>query len=169
MSDKETRKVVEDTEKAFQDKKKEVQIRLIKDIVQRTLEKIDDIDKQIKDLEEKKRILRLDIEDLKNGKLNLLLERQDKDEKAKETSVIVIKEAANTYFPDPWYVPYVIKWNQPVYNQDAIWCATSAGKPLYGGNDTDMPNDNSLTINASLVKDAVPGAYLVAGHIVNLR
>ena len=114
------KQVTESTEKAFQAKKDDAKKEMIRQIVQRTLERIDELDKEIKELEDQRKILKLDLEDLKNGKLNLIEERQKVDEKARKISLVIIKEVVKEYVPTPWYQPYFVDWN-PTY-VDLTWC-----------------------------------------------
>lgn len=151
------KKVVETTEKEFQKGKEDVQIKIVKEIVQKTLEKIDEIDKQIKELEEEKRILRLDIEDLKSGKLDLIVERQKKDEKARNTSVVIIKEMVERPYPI-WNRPYTVEWPLDNNWEYTTYCT-----------DTSTTLSNGMTINCSVAKANSIGAYDIYGKIINLR
>ena len=67
---------------------REKQVTVVKKIVEKTLEKIDSVSKQIKELQEEKKILELDIDDLKAGKIDQICERQEKSNKAKNTSPV---------------------------------------------------------------------------------
>jgi hypothetical protein len=119
------------------------------------------------------------LEDLKEGKLDRIEERQAKDPDAKVNSVIiiikekeVIREVSN-----PWYWPYTITIQNP------IWYVPSypTVSPLYctntvGGNSTMLTCDatsgtysNGISINCSLAKDYSAGAYDIDGKIVNFR
>ena len=151
MGTNEMKKVVELTEKEFQTKKEEQLKQAVKEIVQHTLERIDELDKEIKEREDSKRILKLDLEDLKNGKLDLIEERQKKDSKTAKISLVIIKEIiSNNYYPQPiWIKPYAITWNP-----NTIWC----GSTSIGG-----------TFTCSAVKENAIGAYDVHGKVVNFR
>lgn len=144
---------------------RERQVQEVKRIVQRTLEKIADLDTRIKELEEDRRILKMDLDDLKDGKLGLIEERQAKDERARRVSVVIIvKETVRekvTPMPypvevaKPWYQPYYVTWS----SNDLIY--TDSGN---GG-----INNACLSINCSVAKDAAVGAYEVGNKVVNLR
>ena len=87
------------------EKEKEEALKLkVKEIVKSTLEKIDKIDKQEKELAEKKKILKKDIDDLKAGRLDNIEERQKESELARNTSVfkVILEEI---HFP-PQYANY---------------------------------------------------------------
>lgn len=81
-------------EKELKQEKQDELKNKIKGIVKDTLEKIDKIDKQEKELAEKKKVLKKDIDDLKAGRLDLIEERQKESQLARDTSVfkVVIKE-----------------------------------------------------------------------------
>jgi len=175
MGEKEIRAVVESTEKEFEKKKVEQRKEAIKEIVQRTLERIDELDNRIKGLEEEKRILKLDIEDMKNGKLDLIEERQRKSEKARNTSLVIIKEVHKEYIPTPWYQPYYIQPNPIVWPEPVIWCNGTTLGATYSNAGTITNSASScnlsdgLTFTCSAVRDNTVGTYEISGHIVNLR
>ena len=91
MSENEiVKKAYEEAQNDLTEKRKKA----VKEIVLKTLEKIESVDKDIskvknklKVLEEEKKLLRMDIDDLKEGRLDRIEERQSKDSKAKETEV----------------------------------------------------------------------------------
>lgn len=156
---------------------REKSVNEVKLIVQRTLEKIEDVDKQIeqardslKKLEDQKKILKLDIEDLKDGKLDRIVERQEKDPEAKRISVVlIIKEKETIREVNPWYWPYQIFWQSVPTYQPTIVCTNGS----YPGSFTDIvgntTNYNCDYINCSVAKDATVGTYLIEGHAVHLR
>jgi len=156
----EIKKAIETAEQEFQKEKESEQIKAVKEIVQKTLEKIDEIDKEIKELEEEKRILRLDIDDMKSGKLNLIAERQKKDDRARNTSIVIIKEKEVIRNYPYWTRPYEIMWQS-----DDSW----GNNVTYCQNTTSTTLSNGMTINCSVVKDNAIGAYMVHNKIVNLR
>lgn len=89
-------------EKELKQEKQEELKNKIKGIVKETLEKIDSIDKQEKELAEKKKILKKDIDDLKAGRLDLIEERQKNSQIAKDTSMFTIA-LQNTNYPPIYY------------------------------------------------------------------
>jgi len=153
---------------------REKQVEEVKKIVLETLRKIkyleeDKKEKQseLKDLEERIKILRSDIDDLKEGRVDRIVERQEKDPKAKQVSVVVIIKEKEI-IKEPWYQPYVIeKWNMPTYPQTPItYCQTTTTPWNY----TDTCGNSWVgTITCSSSKYGTVGTYNVDGKIVNLR
>lgn len=87
-------------------KEKEEALKLkVKEIVKSTLEKIDNIDKQEKELAEQKKVLKKDIDDLKAGRLDLIEERQKESEVARQTSVFKVI-LQSTGCPPMYYYTY---------------------------------------------------------------
>lgn len=74
-------------EKEIKKEKDEVLKQKIKSIVKETLEKIEEIEKEEKELAEEKKILKQDIDNLKSGRLDLIEERQEKNPKARDISI----------------------------------------------------------------------------------
>lgn len=155
----------------------EKQVQEIKKIVQETLKKLDTVKSQIKELQDEKKILELDIDDLKEGRLDRIEERQEKDPKAKKVSVVVIikekemiRETVN-----PWFIPYHTIWQteytSPTRYDNAVFCSTAL--PIGSGASLELSSVKNAegwgTINCSVAKNAAAGAYDVGGHIVNLR
>ncbi len=157
---------------------KNKQVDEVKKIVLKTLEKLDQLQKERKEIDEKIKILKCDIEDLKSGKIDRIVERQEKDEKARATSVVVIiKEKEVHHHYDYWHWPYIIYWPkinttkliyEPIYeigNNDDVTI-------LYG-NTTNTYSTNSAfttsTINCSVAKDATIGTYTLADTTIHLR
>jgi len=172
------KKLVKDGFKAAEKTLKEKQVTEVKNIVTKTLEKLDEVDKEIKRLQLEKKILKMDIDDLKEGRLDRISERQDKDPKAKNVSVVlIIKETTVIKEVNPWYQPYMVTWQAPVYYPNNIMCASdgTALVPTDGYNATltdslNIPASTSeLTITNSIAKDATIGTYNMSGHVVHLR
>ena len=173
-------------QKAFkeaEDSLQQKQVDEVKKIVLRTLEKekalekeIADAKRDVKDLEEKKKILKMDIDDLKEGRLDRITERQEKDEKARSVSVVLIIKEKETIVErpyTPWYWPYVIIWEKPAFPYPTVtiqggtqenYCYTSSGNTAAYSYASSCP-----TINCSVAKNSAIGAYEVDGTIVNLR
>jgi len=155
---------------------REKQVREVKEIVLKTLEKLENINKEIGVLKEEKKILEMDINDLKMGKIDRIVERQDKDPKAKDTSVVVIiREKETIREVSPWYWPYRVVWNEPYtpawYTSPAVFCNSTAGAMATTQNSFDCSCDGTYTptINCSVAKDFAIGTYEVNGHPVHLR
>ena len=149
-----------------QNERKEQQIQEIKAIVSLTLKKIETLEserenlkrqyhEQLKTVEDSIKLLKLDIEDLKEGRLDRILERQEKDKKAKQASVMVVER--NMYPPldiavNPWRQPYQVQlaWTNASQTSDApgAW----------------------VQVTGTVCQYAAPGAYeLGDGHIVHIR
>jgi len=182
------KEIVKQGWEAAQKEAHDKQINEVKKIVTKTLEKIDDIDglidsakQQVKDLEEKKKILKLDIDDIKEGRLDRIAERQEKDEKAKAISVIiVIKEKETIIERDrpyyPWYQPWHVVWQEvpTITTTPFIGYSSTAGMAIGGCLTTQANSDvyncaSSFTVNNSIAKHAGSGTYEIHGHIVHLR
>lgn len=148
---------------AFKDAEKDLkkeQVAAIKEVVLRTLRKLDEVKKKIKDLQEEERILKMDIDDLREGRLDRIEERQKKDEKAKEVSVAKLEKADATLQVNPWYNPYKITWVAPQWPYStAVYCSSSSANVEVG----------TFTVTGSLARESVAGAYDVSGHVVHLR
>lgn len=80
------------------------QIEAIKQVVRQTFEQIDALEKIKSEAQEKIKILRHDIFDLKDGRLDRIVERQSMDAKIKEISILDITKSGGG--ANPWYVEY---------------------------------------------------------------
>ena len=94
---------------------KQKQIAIIKEAVQLTFEKLEEIEKQKNNLQNQIKILKHDLFDLKDGRLDRVLERQSLNEEVKTISVIVVTELPKgvSVNVSPWYVDYELKVMQP--------------------------------------------------------
>jgi hypothetical protein len=150
---------------------REKQVTEVKKIVLKTLEKIKDQEKIRDEASKKVKILKMDIDDLKEGKIERIVERQEKDDEAKNTSVvIIIRETVNNY--SPWYVPYRVVWQEPIPYSPQFGTTTLGNFVGYSTltNTASSASSNCYaTINCSTAKDSTIGAYDVEGTIVNLR
>lgn len=193
MTDKEiVKKAFEQAEQDARDK----QVAEVKKIVTKTLEKLDAVKKELKAKHEEERLLKMDIDDLKEGRLDRIAERQDKDPEAKKVSVVLIikeKEVIREV-PSPWYFPYQVIWQipyvptyyGPVYTTNTIDChsgSTNLMSTCISGSIGNASNctlsDGSnfqatvtgvpMSITCSVAKSATVGAYTVGDHIVHLR
>lgn len=144
---------------------KKDQINKIKDIVKITLEKIENLDKKVKELQNERKLLKLDIDDLKEGRLDRIEDRQKIDAKAKEVSVItVIKEQIVREIPVyPWHWPYIVTIKEPYWIPGAVYYASS-------NNLTSATTVNTFITDGSSFKTYVTGSYMLAnGNTVHLR
>lgn len=83
---------------------------IIKDCVKATFEKLNNLDGEIGTLQKIKSSLKRDLVDLKEGRLDRIVERQEIDPVSKAASVlrVEIKVEVNGKSNSPWYVPYFI-------------------------------------------------------------
>jgi len=155
-----SKRLVELAEKELKENKERKQIELIKSAIKQTLEKIEERTNKKIELEKEIKILKQDIDNIKAGRLDLIEERQKKDERAKNTSVIIIEreKIVEKPYPVPWYKPYRIYPN-PIYSNEPWY--------LCGINDvTSFQNDSYQTINCSVAKNASPGTYKLDSGII---
>ena len=195
MDSKEIKKVVQQTEKELQEKAKEKQIKKVKEIVKRTLEKIDSVKKEKSEVDTRLKYLKMDLDDLKEGHLERIEERQSKDPEAKKYSVIIIiKETIVKEIPiydrfSPWYWPYSITWNTDnthwdgnevpgniTFKNDLVEIGTNLSFSLSNTNcDYTLTSGNSISevsgdsINCSVAKDFSAGTYQIGDKIVHFR
>lgn len=150
------------------------QVETVKKVVQKTLEKLEDVKKQISDLKETERLLKLDLDDLKSGKLELMAERQEKDEKAKKTSVVVIIKEQVVHDYSPWYWPFRVVWPTPSWNYSTPMCNGGTNLSLtngvsYASDFVSTGTSDALFITSSVAKDAAIGHYDVGLRSIDLR
>ena len=162
MNKEVAKKAVQSAEQELEDK----QVEKLKDVVKDILQKIRDLDVEIKKLEDDRKILKLDLENLKNGRLDLIEERQKVDKKAKEISVILVEKQVPHHFNDPWYQPYVIHY-VPYYPP----VQTFPLNPIYstsGGQVGGFTTTSVFSLNNSTAKNFTSGTYAIGDNIVNL-
>ena len=183
MKEKDIKQAFEDAQKDLRKEKqeeREKQIAEVKEIVKRTLLEVEKLKSEKSGIEERLKILKLDIDDLKAGKLERIKERQDKDPLAKEVSVIIIKEKEiirEREVPSPWYQPYTVTWNTNTYPRDnivKIYNTTTAENnvmTLLNNNTYDCctSSTNDFILTNSVVKDSVVGAYNLEDKTIHLR
>jgi len=177
--------------KAFADAEKERQekeISKIKQIVQSYLEKIQNKAEQKDKLDEEIRLLKKDLDDLKAGRLDRIKERQDKDERAREVSIVIVKEIHEKLIPYyPWRSPWLVEWQYPpqyTYTNGTMYSTSSiidTAQTMGTGSGTYLTQMNStaadlmkkaenmsLTITGQTMSNFTGGAYDVKGKIINL-
>jgi hypothetical protein len=180
-----TEKTVKEGYQLAEKELKDKQVQEVKKIVLKTLEKLNEKQKEKTTLEEEIRLLRMDIDDLKEGRLDRIQERQEKDAKAKQTSVVIIikeKEVIREY--TPWYQPYKVIWQTPMPSfpiQPFYYADNSGSQKVYMSNHTggvemsalscasSAPIESTCFISNCVAKDFTIGAYEVEGKVVNLR
>ena len=172
MDSEKAKKAVELAELELQKEEEQKQIDLIKKAIKQTLEAIKAKEKDRDKLNKEIKTLKQDIDNIRAGRLDLIAERQEKDDEAKRTSIIeVVKEKeVHHHHYDRWYEPYRITWN-PYWSY-----------PYCGSTTTDLTCYNTMTltnnsgdlsftgsINCSIAKDAYAGTYqLDSGDCVTL-
>lgn len=90
------------------------QVAVIKEAVQLTFEKLEELEKLKNSMQNQIKILKHDLFDLKDGRLDRILERQNLNEEVKTISIIVV---AKIVIPNgqaqanvsPWYEEYEFK------------------------------------------------------------
>lgn len=130
----------------------------VKKIVKSTLEKIETLNEKKKELEKEIKILKQDLDNLKEGRLDLILERQQVDKDAKKVSVINIIEIVNVppTPTSPWKRPYDVwcdmekslNWcDEPRPLKATLSCNTVCTQPL------------NVAVTGQMVSGMVQGTY----------
>lgn len=111
---------------------KQKQIEAIKQVVQQTFEQIDIWEGRKNEAQDKLRILKHDLFDLKDGRLDRVVERQGMDEKIKEISILSVVKTGAGGSTNPWYVEYEITFQ---YNgeQEKVVINNSTAKMYASG------------------------------------
>jgi len=135
----------------------EEEINRVKEVIKATLRKMEDLKQQKRKLEKQIKILRLDIEDFKSGRLDRIEERQKVDKEAKEVSVVVIEKEVVKEPCYPWLVPYVISVKEPYYVPSTIYYSDSTS------------DYSSFSVTGTTAKNYTIGSYNIGGEIINLR
>lgn len=163
--------------KAFESAENELTdkaVEKLKLVIKSTLERVRSIEESIDKLQEEKKILKLDLEDLKEGRLDRIEERQLNDKKSKDVSAVeVVKEIHHHHHYEWWNQPYVIKV-KPVKWYDNIVYSDSIGDPVFalGCSTTELSNGTSVSFTAtgSLSKNNAVGTYhLTNDDVVHFR
>jgi len=136
---------------AVEKESKEKQIAELKKIIKATLEKLEKKKESKALLEKEIKILKSDIDNLRDGRLDLVKERQEKDPIAKEVSVFVIINKIDVDVPI-WKQPYNWGWNLET-NSTANVHQAYLNDTLYGC---------SYTISNDIAKNNTSGTYLLS-------
>jgi hypothetical protein len=178
------KEAVELAEKELQEEEDRKQIDLIKKAIKQTLEKIKDKENERSKLNKEIKTLKQDIDNIRAGRLDLIAERQEKDDDAKQTSIIEVikeKEIHHHHYHDRWYEPYriIYKWYDTndapdYYTVDHLNGTTTyhnTGDYIYYNTcDTEtLGNTSAYTLTNSLIKDSYAGTYKLSnGDCVTL-
>jgi hypothetical protein len=92
---------------------KQKQVNAVKTIVRETFKKIDILERQKNDLQNKIKILKHDLFDLKDGRLDRILERQTMDPTIKQLSICIVEKNGKDISNSPWYAPYKVTFLNP--------------------------------------------------------
>ena len=164
MDNEKAKKAAELAEKELQKEEEQKQIDLIKRAIKQTLEAIKSKEKERTKLNKEIKTLKQDIDNIRAGRLDLIAERQEKDEEAKKTSIIEVvkeKEIHHHHYRDRWYEPYKIIWNPYFYDSSTVdltnydtatWTTCSSS---YNLDETSAVN----YVNCSIAKHAFAGTY----------
>jgi hypothetical protein len=173
MSEAEVKKAYDLAQKEIEKEKSDKVAKMVKQIVQETLEKLEKIEEDLKELQDQKKQLKMTIDDLKAGRLDLIKERLEKDEKAQKINIIKIKEINifNQLKPGPvWDRPYEVTWNNATTAfplQTTYWGTNTGGFVKSGSS-----GDPLLTCGVITSQDArynAVGVYTLHSGVVNLR
>uniref|UniRef100_A0A6M3LLW4 Uncharacterized protein n=1 Tax=viral metagenome TaxID=1070528 RepID=A0A6M3LLW4_9ZZZZ len=150
--------------RGFSDAEKEIrekQIKAVKELALKTLERIDNAKRMREQANTTIRILQRDLEDLKAGRLDRIEERQKKDPSAKEVSVALIERVVTKevhhhhhdhYIIDKsrWYELWRITYNDSV---------STIYSPIVGSTEPFM-------LTNSVSADYTGGAYTISTGLV---
>lgn len=94
---------------------KQKQVTIIKEAVSTTFEKLEELEKQKNSIQNSIKILKHDLFDLKDGRLDRILERQSLDGEVKAISVIAVTKetSVNSSSSSPWYEEYGLNVQKP--------------------------------------------------------
>jgi hypothetical protein len=132
---------------AFNDIEKQKQeeiIEKIKSIATEVMRRIDEKEKLIERETEERNILKADLEDLRSGRLDKILERQEKNPRVKEVSPLIIKIIREDMPMTPWRGTWNVQW----YNGTSYNTCNSTGVAW---------------------QNFSPGTYLINGRIITLK
>lgn len=142
---------------ALKDSEKEKKEK-IKKIILETLRKKVELEENVKEIQQRIKILGKDLEDFKQGRLDLIEERQKVDETARKTSVVRIEKIIeHHYYLRPWYEPFNIHWYPP--------CDNTVTVALNG---SDSITTNSDAYVGTDFHNFFSGTYEVGDKIFNL-
>ena len=167
---KQVKDAVQEAKNDLEKEKQEALKRKVKAIIKATLERIEEEEKQIKAHQENLSILKKDLKDLEAGRLDLIEERQKKDKKAREVSVVTVKKVEKFVGPTrynayrPWYWPFEITPN----NVDLGGFFTDLNNAVSftcGGTSNEL-----MTLTGNMCSSFAPGTYeMNSGNTIDIR
>ena len=164
MNTEKAKKAVELAELELQQEEEQRQIDLIKKAIKQTLEAIKSKEKERDKLNKEIKTLKQDIDNIRAGRLDLIAERQEKDEEAKRTSIIEVVKEVHHHHYDRWYEPYRIIWKYDNPYPTSGWYTTVGATGDYNPDLTCV-----TTWTNSVAKDCSAGTYqLNSGDCVTL-
>jgi uncharacterized protein (DUF305 family) len=147
----------------------EQEISKIKKIVQSYLEKIQEKSERKDELDQEVRLLKKDLDDLKAGRLDRIKERSEKDPKAKEVTLIIIREVQKEYIPmRPWLSPWYVEMKPFVPQYATGYTITTAGSNNILSGTVSGTNTINLCTAGTSFANFTGGSYTVGNSIVNL-
>jgi len=157
--------------KAFDEASKDIEKEKrekIKKIILETLRRKEEKKERVSQLQKEIKILNKDLEDFKQGRLDLIEERQKVDELARKISVVKVEKVIHEHHYDrPWYQPY---WITYTHSDDCAGSATWTSD----SSDTTLVNGFSETGSSILLSTGTgfhnnfSGSYDINGLIINL-
>ncbi len=164
---------------AAEQEHQEQQVKQIKEIVQKHLEKIAYHHEQAKEHQDKEKLLKKDLDDLKAGRLDRIEERQEKDEKAKQVRIIEVHKIVREYLPlAPWRSPWEVVWAYPSYQSGlAIYVGASTEgtittnstfTTLSANNTTSLGQGGNMRLTGVNCSNFASGSYQVGNNTINL-
>lgn len=164
MDKEKAKKAAELAEKELKKEEEQIQVDTIKKAIKQTLEAIKEKEKERTKLNKEIKTLKQDIDNIRAGRLDLIAERQEKDNEAKKTSIIEVVKEIHHHHYDHWYEPYKIIWNEPystVITSGWAYCDSTSGNTSAYTYET--------AVNCSIAKDAFAGTYqLDSGDCITL-
>lgn len=91
---------------ALKEEMKQKQIQIVKNAVKETFEKLEELEKQKGSIQEAIKLLKHDLFDLKDGRLDRIMERHNISSDAGAVSILAISKEENAPGTPPWYESY---------------------------------------------------------------
>lgn len=139
--------------------KQEQEIKKIKEIVKSYLEKIFKAEEKRKEIDTEIKTLKADLENLKAGRLDRIMEKQEKDKEHDKYTLIIIKKIEKEYIPyQPWRSPWIVEWK------------SQSSQHLYTTISTNLTNvsTDSCVYTGTSFQNFCGGTYNIGGKIINL-